>query len=217
MIDNDLINRAKSIEDTYILYRGRLDSLTRSIKETKTLIERTKNQHESKLHQYSVSEKAVEVIKNVVGEFSKRGVSKLQELLSYAVQNIFPDKKYSIEIEITDRGDLKKAEFWLVEHKPEGEPLKTRLRDSVGGGIQVVTSLVLRIYFIQMLNYRKFLILDEALKEVSTKYVPALFNFLQQTVKELGFTYLWVTHDTRFEEFADKVYRVDDGIVKEER
>jgi hypothetical protein len=209
-----LLTKYKNIESVYTQILGKVDALGRTIKQTEKMLRMTEDDLESKSSDLLLSEKGIEVVKKIISEFSKCGVEKLQGLLSYGLQSIFSDRKYSIEIEISDRGDLKTAELWLVEDV-EGSILKTKLRDSVGGGIQVVVSLILRIYFIIVLNFRRFIIMDEALKEISDSYMDNLFNFLKHTSVELGFKYLWITQDLRFTDYADKVYDVVNGSAKD--
>ena len=122
----------------------------------------------------------------------------------------FDDRRYSIEI--SDRGENKTAIIWLVENI-NGIPRKTRKR--FRWWWDTVLSLMLRVYFIMRYNLRRVIFIDEGLKELSSIYVPKLFDFLNETVSLLGFTYVWVTHDQTFVDYADKVYRVTDGTIKE--
>lgn len=168
-----------------------------------------KGKHDELVHKLEVQKQAVEVMKQLVQALSEEGLLKLQQLLTYGLSLIFDDRSYSIEIDIKDRGTSKTVEFFLVEGS-----LKASLRDSVGGGIQSVVSLVLRVYFLLHMDLRRFLVLDESLSQVSTKYVPGLFSFLDHLVEDLGFEILFITHDPRFLPYAKRVYRVYRGSVK---
>jgi len=209
-----LIEKAKLVDDLYVRLTGELKSCREQLTSTRYQLEQAIQAHNQKLKDIEMNAKGIEVMKDLIGELSARGLAKLQDLLSYGMLTIFDDRRYSIEIEISDRGENKTAIIWLVENI-NGIPRKTRIKDSVGGGIQVVLSLMLRVYFIMRYNLRRVIFIDEGLKELSSIYVPKLFDFLNETVSLLGFTYVWVTHDQTFVDYADKVYRVTDGTIKE--
>jgi DNA repair exonuclease SbcCD ATPase subunit len=66
-----------------------------------------------------------------------------------------------------------------------------------------------------VLGLRRIVFLDETFTEVADEYLPGLFDFIQNTIKELGFKYLLITHDTRFVDYSDKLYRITKGNPKE--
>lgn len=154
--------------------------------------------------------KSMEVMKKLIELMSSKGIENLKKLLSFGLKTIFNDRDYAVEIEISERGNVKTAEFFLEEIK-DGERIKVRLRDAAGGGIQTVVALIMMIYFIISLELRRLIILDEALSQVSDTYVENLFKFMKQTSDELGFKFLLVTHDPRFLEYADRIYRMKMG------
>jgi len=211
-----ILSKASQLEDLFVSCQAKLQSTRETINGTDISLGNVKKQHADKIVQLEYTEKAIEVTKLLIGELSEKSIRKLQELLTYGMQTIFDDKNYSIEIEIADRGDLKTAEFFLVESVGNNIH-KCKLRDSVGGGVQVVVSFILRIYFMLSLGLRRFLILDESLSQLSEAYVEGLFKFIRQCNADLGFNILWITHDVRYISYADSIYRMTNGNLKKER
>jgi len=216
MQTEEILTKANQLEDLFVSCQAKLSATRESINSTNITLEQVKKQHAEKLIQLEYTEQSIEITKVLIGELSEKSIRKLQELLTYGMQTIFDDRNYSIEIEISDRGDLKTAEFYLVE-QVSGKIQKCRLRDSVGGGIQTVVSFILRIYFMLVLDLRRFIILDESLSQLSDVYVEGLFKFIRQCTEDLGFSVLWVTHDVRFTSYATSIYRMVNGNLKKER
>lgn len=208
---NDLVGKQEEVEQKYHNYVGSLSSLREGISATKLTLEKSNKEHTSGLHKLEIQRQSIEVMKKLIGMMSEKGLGKLKELLSYGLKTIFDDRDYTIDIEISERGDVKTAEFILIEALGDGTIRRTGLKDSVGGGIQVIISLIIRIYFILLLDLRRFVLIDEALSQIHESYVQGLFNFLEETVKHLNFRYLFVCHDVRFMNYATRIYRVVGG------
>jgi len=175
------------------------------------------DQHKAIIGSIEDHSKALEVMKAVITLLSEKGLQRLKTLLTFGMSTIFEGEPYEIDIEISERGNVKTAEFWLLTRLEDGTVTRVRIRDSVGGGIQCMVSLILRIYFIIQLGCRRFICLDEALSQLSEAYVDGLFKFMQSCVTDLGFRVLFVAHDPRFIPFADRTYRMTKGVLKEEK
>jgi DNA repair exonuclease SbcCD ATPase subunit len=212
----------ESFEDRFSKVVQRYQALkaqTESAKENYEASVRQVNQTDLALkikqNQYDLQQRGITTMRLIAAKLSEQGIETLKDLLSNGLQTIFNDRQYSVHIEISDRGNNKTAEFYLRETRPDGTVTTALLKDSVGGGIQTMISLLLRIYFIVMTGGRRFLVFDEALSQLSDQYVDPLFKFLRSVVDDLGFDILFVTHDPRFTPYADKVFRVKDGAYKQ--
>jgi energy-coupling factor transporter ATP-binding protein EcfA2 len=84
----------------------------------------------------------------------------------------------------------------------------------MGMGVKCVISAILHIYFLQCKN-SKILLLDEAYSNISKEYVADFFDFLYKLCEKLQFKIVLITHDERFVDYANKVYRIDQGRVLE--
>jgi len=138
----------------------------------------------------------------------------LENFLSFAMQEIFTDKNYSIKLELKDNVKNPALEILLVEDNTE-----QLITDAIGGGIISVLGLLCQIYYIEVYNINKIMFIDEGLKEVSksgdTNYLDNVLAFLKFLSEERGYKFVIITHDSEVVNIADRVYTVSDGVVKE--
>ena len=159
---------------------------------------------------------AVDTLKEIMDKLSQEHVERVVALLSYALQTIFYDKQYSVEIVTSDKRNVKTADLVLVERK-EDTVIRSDFNDSIGGGIMAVVGLVLQVYYTNLTGQAPILFLDEALTQVSVEYIPTLMEFIKELAYQKDLILVLVSHDDRLISYADKIYRVDDGVVEEEK
>lgn len=215
MVNKELIEAAEKLIRDFATKQGEYTAICTQLHNNEKSYEKLKQDHKLDLKRYELNRNAVEIVKKLIEKLSAKGIGKLESLLTYGLNTIFSDREYSISIDVDERGDIKTAEIWLVETLENGRQRKCRLRDAVGGGVQVMVSLIIRVYFVLVLGLRRVIFMDETFTELHSDYLPGLFEFMQNTVKELGFVYLLITQDVRFSEYGDKHYRVAKGVVKE--
>lgn len=215
MANEQLLKQAEKLISDFATKKGEYRALLTQLHNNEKSYEDLKNRHKLDLKRYEMNRGAVEVVKKLIERLSAKGITKLESLLTYGLNTIFSDREYSISIEVKERGDVKTAEIWLVETLVSGRQRKCKLRDSVGGGVQVTVSLIIRVYFILVLGLRRVVIMDETFTEVADEYLPGLFEFIRNTIDELSFRYLLITHDPRFTEFVDRQYRMTNGDAQE--
>lgn len=159
-------------------------------------------------------EKTWTTLRNLLDKFSAQSIGKLAELLNKGVKSIFTDRLYSIKIDISDSKN-KQMKIILCEDI-DGEIIENNLTDNKaillnGGGVLVTVSLIFQVYLILHYNKRRVMFVDEGFTQVSTQYIENFFQFLKYLSSEMGFTFLAINHDPRFEQYFDKVYRVNKG------
>lgn len=140
----------------------------------------------------------------------QRSIKELQDVLNSALSYIFYDENYEINITLND----KRGKSLILQLRKNGKP--TSLKRGTGMGVKCVVSAVLHMYYLQCKN-SKILMLDEAYSNVSEEYVDRFFEFLHKLCVKLDFKIILITHDKRFIPYGDKVYRVHNGIVRNER
>lgn len=139
----------------------------------------------------------------------KESIGTLEDTLNTALQYIIFDKDYSVKLELEDGRVGKALNISLVDNK---EGFTVDLFDSVGNGIRTIISFVLKVYY--LLNEgSKILFLDEKYSALSAQYVPLFFEFMKRMTEEKDFIIVMVTHDERFMDYADRTYRINDGVV----
>jgi DNA repair exonuclease SbcCD ATPase subunit len=207
---DSMFSQSQEAEQKFYRVKSRSDYLLQEVASLKSQMDKEKGSHAALIHGMEVKTKSLEVFKDLIGILSEKGMSRLKDLVTYGLTTIFDDSQYELDIEVAERGSLKTAELYL---KDGATGIRAPLNGSVGGGIQVIVSMILRVYFILSFNLRRVLIFDEAFANLSEEYVDGLFKFLSYLSKELGFRVLMVSHDPRFLPYADKTYSVSAGKV----
>ena len=136
---------------------------------------------------------------------SERFIRKLEDILNYAMQVIFYDRDYSIQIKVEDN---KRASIHLVYKDEDGNEISPDVKD-VGGGVRTVIGVVLQIIFITCYDVERILIVDEGFSQLSENYSPKLFGLLDELSKTYGLKVLLITHDANIEQYADKSYVIE--------
>ena len=197
----------------YLTLRGQHFAVVGSREEAESAVKDYETERTRKMVRQELLGKALEAMKAAIVPMTENGIGRLRELLTLGLATIFHDRNYKVEIEISDRGKDKTAEIYLVE-TVDGIQRRGYLRDSVGGSILTVTSIILRAFFVLHFKDRRFLALDEPFTDLADQYVEGMFRFLRYLIDDLGFRVLMVSHDPRFRGYADVSYTVKDGTVK---
>lgn len=175
---------------------------------------------DSLIEDLSKYENIVLACKLILEKITYQNKIKLELFITNALQTIFSDRDYRLEVNIRD--DLKRPSINLLL---EESGKKQDIRDSVGGGIITTIGLLFQIYYLEVYGLNKILFIDEGLKEVSkvsgehtdVNYLDNLLNFLKSLSRERDYRIVVITHDESVRAIADKVYRVNLGEVSEVR
>lgn len=158
-------------------------------------------------------EKSKPYIDDIIDKFSETSLKKLEELLTLGVSRIFQDRDYSVEIKVSEKRSAKCAELYLID---AGKSFLMR-DSSVAGGILVVVGFLIQVFYVANLDVSKTLFLDEALSNISTQYLDNFFSFVKELSEQIGLTVVLITHDNRFLEYADRIYKVNNGVYSLEK
>lgn len=155
-------------------------------------------------------------VKLILEKITFENKARLELFATNAMQQIFTDKDYSIELEIKEDTKRPAINILLVENG-----IKQDIKDSVGGGIITTLGLLFQIYYLEVYELNKIIFIDEGLKEVSktnlnettVDYLTNLLNFLKALSQERNYKVVVVTHDESVKQIANQVYVVRDGEV----
>ena len=200
----DISSLEKKATDLYIRYNSIRDSYQSTTDSLRELADEYTKLTENR----ALLERTKPFIDDIIDKFSESSLKKLEDLLSLGLQRIFQDRDYKVEIKVSEKRAAKCAELYLVE---DGHPFL--MRDScVAGGILVVVGFLIQTFYVANLDIAKVLFLDEALSNISTQYLDNFFAFVKELTNKIGLTVILITHDTRFLEYADRIYKVADGV-----
>jgi len=148
------------------------------------------------------------MLQDLVGE----SLGRIRELVTTGLKVIFSDQSLALSTEMGMDRKQPSLDFYLEDETNE---VRAPIRGNFGGGPVAVTDLLLRVICILKLGLDRTLILDEALSQVSSRYLPNAGVFLQKLCKNLNMNVLLVTHGN-FQGSADQIYRATykDGALQ---
>ena len=199
----DIISLENRVTNLYIQY----NSIKTSLENNQSSIRTLNNQIQDYISNRDLLENSKPYIDDLIDKFSETALKRLEDLLSLGLARIFQDRDYSVEIRVSEKRSAKCAELYLID---DGHAFL--MRDScVAGGILVVVGFLIQVFYVANLDLAKILFLDEALSNISTQYLPNFFSFVKELSVQIGLTVVLITHDTRFLEYADRIYKVANG------
>ena len=181
-------------------------------KDNKLQYEEMKKKLEDEQKSLLVQGNAINVLKEIVDKMSQQHIERIVDLVTYALNTIFYDKNYSVEVILGDKRNSKTAEFQLVE-RTETEVIRSSFNDGIGGGIVAIVGCILQVYYIGMLNLAPIIFIDEGFSQVSSQYIESLLQFIEELANMKKFIFVLVTHDTRLMYRAVQTYEVENGVV----
>ncbi len=205
----DITHLEKKVTDLYIQYNSVKSSYQTTLDSLRELTEEQYKLSENK----ALLEKSKPFIDDLIEKFSESSIKKLEDLLSLGLRRIFQDRDYRVEIKVTEKRSSKCADLYLIDN---GHPFLMR-DSSVAGGILVVVGFLIQTFYVANLDIAKILFLDEALSNISTQYLDNFFAFVKELSLKIGLTVILITHDTRFLEYADRIYKVANGVYTLDR
>lgn len=200
----DMQGLENRVNDLYIKY----NSLKSSYMSTIESIDNIDKEHSLLEGNKNLLEKTKPYIDDIIDKFSETSLKKLEALLTLGLSTIFQDRDYSVEIKVSEKRSSKCAELYLID---AGHSFLMK-DSSVAGGILVVVGFLIQVFYVANLDVAKILFLDEALSNISTQYLDNFFAFVKELSEQIGLTVVLITHDTRFLEYADRLYNVKDGV-----
>lgn len=132
--------------------------------------------------------------------------SQIEAIVSTGLKTIFEE---DLSLRIVNRmvGKRPEIDFVLVSKVGE-EVLETSILDARGGGVAAVAGFLIQAVMVLLTpGLRKVLFLDEAFAQVSAGYLESLGEFISELTKKSPLQVVLVTHQSEFEDLADKVYR----------
>jgi hypothetical protein len=144
--------------------------------------------------------KTEKVLKYLIDKLVKEDLSKMDKLVTFGLNTVFPDKDLSFSSVIEERGSKIKINLQTIDNKEVADP-------SCYSSVSVIESLILRIICIIKTKRARLLIMDETFDAVDTEYINNVGKLMEQLSKKLKLDALLVTHKTEFADRMDNVFK----------
>lgn len=202
---NEYLNKAIQLKSKYETLLTQLNNLK---SQKSDLVSKMQNLYD-KVGTY---ENAIDYMKKLIDVLSRKHINHLEKLLNSAVQSIFYDKDYKIEFEISEYRNNNNLTIYLIETLEDGSEIKTDIKNN-GFGLKSIIGLILQVYFIMYHNQSRILFMDESLSAISTNYIEYVKELINSLAKEYNFIFVLVNHDPRWNEYANRVYEMNNGEI----
>ena len=130
-------------------------------------------------------ELAVDLMKKIIEGMSQSQINHLEVLINSALETIFFDRKYFVELQVTELRNTNNLQILLNEVNDNGELIKTDIKSN-GFGVQSIIGFILQLYFILYYKQYPVMFMDEAMTQLSKQYLPyfkILINDLAEKLK----------------------------------
>lgn len=148
-----------------------------------------------------ILKKTEKVIKHLVDKLAKKDLSKMDQLITYGLNTVFPGRDIKFETELVEHGNKIKINLKTVYN---GSVVDSDNRSS----ITVVESFLLRILCITKLKKAPLLLMDETFAAVGSEYIDNLSKLISDLSKKLKIDILLVTHNPAFQSFSDRSFKL---------
>lgn len=196
-----------------ITKKSNLELLLSQYEQTKRDKETASQELKDLISKEASYEKAVDLMKKIIEGMSQSQINHLESLINSALETIFFDRKYFVELQITELRNTNNLKIVLNEITDDGQLLKTDLNDN-GYGVKSIIGFVLQIYYILYYHQYPIMFMDEAMTQLSKQYLPYFKSLINDLAEKYGFIFVLVTHDTDIMNLSDRTYFVDKGKVE---
>lgn len=210
-INDDIIKQYQSMYNKAIVKKSNIELQLQQLEDTKQSYNKSLNELQQLLKDQQTYEQSIEILKKMMNSLTNSQINHLSDLLNSAVQTIFFDRQYSIELQVTELRNQNQLKLLLHEDTNEGHVV-SNIEDN-GYGLKAIIGFILQCYFIIYYKQTPMLFLDEAFGNLSSQYLPYLKSLLQSLTNKYGFYFILITHDERLMELADRTYKVRLGSV----
>lgn len=168
-------------------------------KNKKDQYENSKKEVEKLSTEQDILDKTEKALKFLVDKLAKKDLSRLDEVVTYGLSVVFPDRKIALKSEITEFGKKMRIDLKTIYEDNEVDP------DSMGS-VSVIESFLLRILCIAKLKKAPILLLDETFAAVHNSCVENVSQLVSEIASKLKIDTLLITHNPGFSEHADHAF-----------
>lgn len=180
---------------------GRRDALRGALLAAEEEVFRLKDEEE-------LAEMSGGMLRTLIDLEVTEGVRAVEELLTEGLRAVFEDQDLAVRSEIEVQRGKVSVELLTVQTRPDGSVTEGPSRDSFGGAVTTVESVLLRMIVTLRRGLRPVLFMDETLPAFDANYVHNMGALLRTMCDRLGIDLLLVTHNPAMVEAANRAYRI---------
>jgi hypothetical protein len=144
--------------------------------------------------------KTEKALKFLIDKLVKNDLTKMDMLVTYGLNTVFPDKNISFKSEIEERGSKIRISLQTIYNGNVVDP------DSKSS-VSVIESLLLRMICIIKMKKARLLLMDETFDAVDSEYIENVGKLMDHLSKKLKLDCLLVTHSLAFSDRVDNSFR----------
>jgi len=149
-----------------------------------------------------------ELFRNLIDKEVTEGVQAVESLLTEGLQTVFDDQDLRVQAKVdTQRGKVS-VDLFTVQTHPNGRTTTGLSKDTFGGSVTTVQSVLLRIIVALRRDLRRLFLMDETMPAFDGNYVTNMGNFLRLLCERLHLDILLVTHDPGLADTATRAYLI---------
>ena len=192
---NDVLDRLRYLEGVYNSKTEQKNDISRKVLDLE--------------EESSVLQKTEKVLKHLVDKLAKKDLRKMDQLVTYGLNSVFPGRDIKFETELVERGNKIKLNLKTLHNGVEVDPDNK-------SSVTVVESFLLRILCIAKLKKAPLLLMDETFGAVGSEYIENISKLISELSNKLGIDILLVTHNPAFQAHSGKSFKLvsDESEVK---
>jgi hypothetical protein len=196
------LNRYESVLDRLRYLEGVYSSKMEQKKSVTAIVVKAEEEQ-------SVLQKTEKVLKHLVEKLAKKDLSKMDQLVTYGLNTVFPGRDIKFETELVERGNKIKINLKTLYNGSLVDPDNK-------SSITVVESFLLRVLCIAKLKKAPLLLMDETFSAVGSEYIGNISRLISELSEKLKIDILLVTHNPAFKEYSGKSFQLisDEKEVK---
>lgn len=148
-----------------------------------------------------ILQKTEKVLKHLVEKLAKKDLNKMDQLVTYGLNTVFPGRDIKFETELVEHGNKIKINLKTLYNGSLVEPDNK-------SSISVVESFLLRILCIAKLKKAPLLLMDETFAAVGSEYIENISKLISELAKKLKIDILLVTHNPSFQAYSGKSFQL---------
>ena len=144
--------------------------------------------------------KTEKVLKFLIDKLVKDDLNKMDMLVTYGLNTVFPDKNLSFKSSIEERGSKIRIDLQTIYNGNVVDPASK-------SSVSVIESLLLRMICIIKMKKARLLLMDETFDAVDSEYIENVGKLMDHLSKKLKIDSLLVTHSLGFSDRTENSFK----------